>query len=84
MKSVRFTQHAKEQCAERGAETSEVLAAIEHRTREPAKHGRLLCRANFPFNSSWQGKLYRNKQVAPVIAEEPGEIVVITVYTFYF
>ncbi|GAB6066971.1 hypothetical protein JCM13664_02890 [Methylothermus subterraneus] len=84
MKPVRFTRHAQEQCMERGAETSEVLAAIEHSAREPAKHGRILCRANFPFNSTWQGKHYRNKQVAPVIAEESEEIVVITVYTFYF
>jgi hypothetical protein len=30
------------------------------------------------------GKLYRIKQVAPVIKEETNEIVVITVYTFYF
>lgn len=31
-----------------------------------------------------QGKSYRLKQVAPVIVEEANEIVVITVYTFYF
>jgi len=83
-KAIRLTRHAREQCKERGAEISEIIAAIRQGTREPAKHGRLLCRANFPFDGTWQGKPYRNKQVAPVIKEEADEIVVITVYTFYF
>ena len=43
-----------------------------------------MCRFNFPFDSNWQGKHYAIKQVAPVIKEEAQEIVVITVYTFYF
>ena len=54
------------------------------RVREPAKHGRELCRYNFPFGRKWQGKPYAIKQVAPVIMEKTDEIVVITVYTFYF
>ena len=33
---------------------------------------------------TWQGKLYSVKQDAPVSKEEAREIVVITVYTFYF
>jgi hypothetical protein len=45
---------------------------------------RLLYRANFQYNKYWQGKFYRIKQVAPVVKEEAYEIVVITVYTFYF
>jgi hypothetical protein len=36
------------------------------------------------FNRKWQGKHYAIKQVAPVIKEELDEIIVITVYTFYF
>jgi hypothetical protein len=58
--------------------------AVRLGSREPAKHGRLLCRYNFRYNALWQGKPYAIKQVAPVIAEEPHEIVVVTVYTFYF
>ena len=38
----------------------------------------------FTFNRFWQGKNYLIKQVAPVIMDEANEIVVITVYTFYF
>lgn len=32
----------------------------------------------------WQGQLYPVKQIAPVVAEHEEEMVVVTVYTFYF
>jgi len=84
MKPVRFSRHAEGQARERGTTTAEVVAAIRKGAREPAKHGRELCRYNFAFRRKWQGKPYAIKQVAPVIKEEADEIVVITVYTFYF
>ena len=84
MKPIRLTKHAQEQCVERGATEAEVRHAIEHGTREPAKRSRQMCRFNFAFGQSWQGNIYAIKQVAPVIKEESQEIVVITVYTFYF
>jgi len=84
MKSIRLTKHAREQCIERGASEAEVCQAVEHGSREPAKMGRKLCRFNFPFAAKWHGNHYAIKQVAPVIKEEANEIVVITVYTFYF
>jgi hypothetical protein len=36
------------------------------------------------FGSGVEGKGYAIKQVVPVVVEEQNEIVVITVYTFYF
>jgi hypothetical protein len=84
MKRVRLTRHAKEQCVERGAAVSEVVEAVRKGRRVPAKLGREICRYNFPFGRSWQGTTYAIKQVAPVIVEKADEIVVITVYTFYF
>ena len=84
MKSIRLTRHAQEQCAERGTTQAEVTSAVRDGAREPAKQERELCRRNFPFNNCWQGKAYAVKQVAPVIKEETDEIVVITVYVFYF
>jgi hypothetical protein len=84
MKPIKLTRHAQGQCSERGANEDEVTGAITQGTREPVKLGMTLCRFNFPFNSLWQGRHYAIKQVAPVIKEEPDEIVVITVYTFYF
>lgn len=83
-KPIRLTDHARGQCAERGATEEEVFRAVEKGTREPAKKGRTLCRINVDFGKTWQGKLYAIKQVAPIIIEAPREIVVITVYTFYF
>jgi len=43
-----------------------------------------MCRFNFPCGKRWNDEFYAIKQVAPVIKEESAEIVVITVYTFYF
>jgi hypothetical protein len=83
-KPIRFTPHALVQGTERGAATKEVIHAIRRGSREPAKLGRELCRQNFQFKADWNGHYYAIKQVAPVILETPKEIVVITVYTFYF
>jgi len=84
MKPIRFTRHAGEQCRERGAYEDEVVRAVREGAWEPAQRGRMLCRFNFPFGRTWQGKEFAIKQVAPVIVEEEDEIVIITVYTFYF
>lgn len=84
MKPIRLSKHAQEQCVERGATEAEVRHAIEHGIRQPAKRGREICHFNFAFGQTWQGNRYAIKQVAPVIKEEAQEIVVITVYTFYF
>jgi len=83
MKPIRLTRHAVDQCAERGATEDEVYYAIEHGSREPAKRGRSVCRYNFAHDGMWQGKHYAIKQVAPV-KEELEEVVVVTVYTFFF
>lgn len=84
MKPIRLTKHALDQCKERGTNEAEVREAIEQGSREFAKKGRELCRYNFAYGQLWQGTKYAIKQVAPVIKEEANEIVVITVYTFYF
>ncbi len=84
MKPIRLTKNARQQCLDRGASEEEVVQAVEQGTREPAKRGRELCRYNFAFGGTWQGHSYAIKQVVPVIKEETAEIVVITVYTFYF
>ena len=84
MKPIRLTRHAQEQCVERGATQDEVIEAIRTGSREPTKLGRQLCRENFQSIADWNGQHYAIKQVAPVVKEEMNEIVVITVYTFYF
>jgi len=84
MKPIRLTKHAAQQCSERGTNPEEIQIAVETGTREQAKSGRTLCRANFQFDDVWNGQQYSIKQVAPVIIEEEDETVVITVYTYYF
>jgi hypothetical protein len=84
VKHIRPSNHAQEQAAERGATRREIEEAVRKGSREPAIRGREICRYNFAFNRKWQGKYYAIKQVAPVIREEANEVIVITVYTFYF
>jgi hypothetical protein len=43
-----------------------------------------MCRLNFPYNQIWIDTNYTIKQVAPVFVEEENEIIVITVYTYFF
>ncbi len=84
MKPIRLTAHAKEQCLERGASETEVREAIERGIAEPARRGRSMYRLNLPYGANWQGERYAIKQVAPVAIETENEIIVVTVYTFYF
>lgn len=39
---------------------------------------------NFPFGALWNGKVYNTKQVRPIFVEEEKELIVVTVYTYYF
>jgi len=83
-KPVEISPHAREKMLDRGAKESEVLAAVRAARCEPARKGRVLFRKNFAFQSWWRGKRYAVKQVAPLVAEEPDRLVVVTVFTFYF
>jgi len=63
---------------------AEVEEAIRTCAWGAAELGRLHCRKNFAFGREWNGKVYATKQVRPVFVDETEEIVVITVYTYYF
>jgi len=79
-----ISNHAKIKMADRGAIEKEVIKAIKEGSSEPAKEGRLLFRKNFAFNGTWRGKKYKTKQVAPVTTYKDKEIIVVTVYVYYF
>ena len=84
MKQIRLTKHASLQCSERGTNEQEVQETIQFGSHELAKKGRIAFRMNFTFNDIWQGTFYPIKQVMPIVAEEETELVVVTVYTFFF
>lgn len=84
MKRKPIRHHAQLRCRSRGTNEREVKQAVLRGIRQQAKKERSMCRLNFQYNQEWRGRRYAIKQVAPVIAERSNEIVVVTVYTFFF
>ena len=84
MKPIRFSGHARERMEGRGATQQEVSETIRTAGRGPAEGDRLECRKDFPYRREWNGKVYATKQVRPIFVEEPNEILVVTVYVYYF
>jgi hypothetical protein len=69
---------------DRGVSEENVVKAILHGRREPAR-GRLWeCCINLEFRREWAGKYYSIQQVMPIVDEEVERFVVVTVYAFYF
>ncbi len=84
MKPIRLSGHARDQLRYRGVTSQEVEETIRLTPWERAELGRLQCRKDFPYGREWNGRFYATKQVRPVFVDEPAEIVVITVYAYYF
>ena len=81
---IKFSKHALEQMEERGADPEEVEKAIRSGEEIPARKKRRAYRLNFQYDKIWGGRLYRTKQVVPIVVEEATDFVVVTVYVFYF
>ena len=79
-----MSQHAKEQCIYRGTNEKEIYESILNSSWEKVEIGRIECKKDFIFDSIWNKKNYHTKQVKPIFIEEVNEIVVITVYVYYF
>lgn len=84
MKPIRLSAHAATYFERRGFNVTEVEDAIRTSEWTDAKSGKLECRKDFPFFLNWNGKMYPTKQVRPIFVDDEFEIVVITVYTYYF
>lgn len=78
------SSHARDKMLDRGASEDEIEAAIRTGNSEPVRKGRRMFRKNFPYNRSWRGKHYAVKQVAPIVVEEEGRLIVVTVFVYYF
>lgn len=84
MKPVRLSGHARANIRYRGTTEQEVIDVIRAANWEAAEQGRLECRKDFEFGGDWNGRFYATRQVRPIFVEEAEEIVVVTVYVYYF
>ena len=71
MKPIRLTAHARGYLSRRGFTVAEVEDAIRTGPWRPASHGRQETSKEFAYGQDWN-------------VDEPTEIVVITVYTYFF
>ena len=83
-KPIRLSGHASGYRSRRGFTKAEVETTIRTSRWLLAQRNRLEATMDFPFNDDWNGKRYATKRVRSVFVEEADEIVVITVYTYYF
>ncbi len=82
-KPIRLSEHAKHQLEFRGATVEEIVKTIQESKWTPTKFNRFECKNEFLYNSVWNKKTYRKKQIRPIFVEEEREIVVITVYVYF-
>jgi hypothetical protein len=83
-KPIQFSGHASQQLQSRGTTEEEVMEAILTAPWHSAENGRMECRKDYAWDAVWNGRHYAVKQVRPIFVEEPNEIVVVTVYVYYF
>ncbi len=84
-KPIRLSHHARGYLTRRGFTEVEVAETIRRsRWRPTSIAGRWEASWEFGYNSDWNGTYYASKRVRPIFVEEATEIVVITVYTYFF
>ena len=84
MKPIRLSKHALSYLEKRGFTRHEVEETIRTLPWKTAELNKMECKKDFPYNTLWNGKYYTTKQVRPIFVVEETEIVVVTVYTYYF
>jgi hypothetical protein len=82
---IRLSRHAAARARERGATDAEIRTVIASAPRAPAARGKWVARLPFAYGarSPVDGMRYNEKTVEVIFAEEPAEIVVVTVKVFY-
>ena len=83
-KPIRLSNHARGYLVRRGFTETEVHEAIRTCPWQPAQRERQEAMKDFPYQALWNGILYSTKRVRPIFVEDPTEIVVVTVYTYFF
>jgi hypothetical protein len=84
IKPIRLSGHARERMLARGTNMEEVAETIRTAPWEPAEAGRFQCRKEFAYGRQWNEKVYATKQVRPILADKTDEILVVTIYVYYF
>lgn len=85
MKPIRLSAHALGYTSIRGFTTADVETAIRTTEwKDTDRPNRKECHKDFVFDEEWNGKHYAIRRVRPIFVEEEREIVIITVYTYYF
>lgn len=85
MKRITISGHARERMAGRGASEAEVESALRTGSWEAAQGSRFQARATSLFGreSPVNGRIYAFKTVHVVFADDPEELVVISVLVYY-
>lgn len=83
-KPIRLSAHDRGYLTRRGFTEAEVADKIRTMPWQNAKSGRLEAERVFAYNKFWNGTFYANKRVRPAFVDNPSEIVVVTVFTYFF
>jgi hypothetical protein len=84
VKPIRLSAHARENMRSRRTTEQEVVESIRTTHWAGAELGRLECRKDFAYGQDWNGRFHTTKQRRPIFVEEAHELVVVTVYVYYF
>jgi hypothetical protein len=84
-KPIRLSSHARTRARERGATEEEIRQTILKGVWEAAKRGnwQVAHRLSGGGRSPFDGMRYNEKTLEVILADEPDEIVVVTVKVFY-
>jgi len=86
VKPIRLSRHAQGYLTKRGFTEAEVQQTIRGAPWHPADWGENRMEASMEFHCAaiWNGRFYTAKKVRPIFVELELEIVVVTVYTYYY
>ncbi|MBW2305990.1 MAG: hypothetical protein JRG73_03560 [Deltaproteobacteria bacterium] len=84
MKPIRLSGHARENMQHRGAMEYEIIDTIRSAAWGQIEGECFECRKDFAYGQDWNDKYYATKRVRSIFVEEAEEIVVMTVYVYYF
>jgi len=85
-KNIRLSNHALFRATQRGALYQEIISCIHDNEWIPLPNNKHSAKKTFSYNdqSPVNGKHYKFKAIEALFADEPDEIVVVTVKVYYF